>query len=81
MQKIIPALARLNQALDRLHESHGSADRAQAQLDAWEVQCAHLRSDISALKKQKQDLELRQTKAAQQVEKAMAQIDQVLGAE
>jgi hypothetical protein len=38
-------------------------------------------SDISALKKQKQDLELRQTKAAQQVEKAMAQIDQVLGAE
>ena len=82
MQKIRPALERLNQAITRL-EAHqrSQAETAAppaAELAELELQCAHLRADVSALKKQKAELETLQRRAAQQVEKAMVQIDAVL---
>ena len=51
----------------------------QAEVEALELQCAHLRTDVSVLKKQKQELEARTKKATQYVEKAMTQIDQAMG--
>ena len=51
----------------------------QAEVDALSVQCAHLRADVSSLKKKKAELEANQKRASQQVEKAMRQIDDVLG--
>jgi regulator of replication initiation timing len=50
-----------------------------AELDALQIECAHLRTDLSTLKKQNQTLEGAQKRAATQVEKAMQQIDDVLG--
>lgn len=86
MQKIRPALERLNAALDKLdkHQKKLAANGGdmvgkQAELDALTVQCAHLRTEVSGLKKKKLALEASQKRAAQQVEKAMRQIDDVLG--
>lgn len=86
MQKVSPALERLMRAVDRLSADHTRLSEAGrdvigklAELDALNVECAHLRSEVSALKKKNQQLESAQTRAAQQVEKAMRQIDDVLG--
>lgn len=86
MQKVTPALERLMQAVDKLAADHARLSEAGrdvigrlAELDALNVECAHLRSEISALKKKNQQLEGSQKRAAQQVEKAMRQIDDVLG--
>ena len=86
MQKITPALERLMQAVDRLAADHGRlADAGRdvigklAELEALNVECAHLRSEVSTLKKKNQQLESSHQRAAQQVEKAMRQIDDVLG--
>ena len=86
MQKVTPALERLMQAVDKLAADHARLAEAGrdvigrlAELDALNVECAHLRSEISALKKKNQQLEGSQKRAAQQVEKAMRQIDDVLG--
>jgi chromosome segregation ATPase len=86
MQKIQPALERLLSAVDKLNAEHArlSADGQtmlgkMAELDALQIECAHLRTDISTLKKQNQNLEGTQKRAASQVEKAMQQIDDVLG--
>ena len=86
MQKIQPALERLLKAVDRLTAEHArlSADGETmlgqlAVLDALQIECAHLRTDLSTLKKQNQTLEGAQKRAATQVEKAMQQIDDVLG--
>ena len=87
MQKIRPALERLNAALDKLEKHQkklaangGDLVGKQAELDALSVQCAHLRAEVSGLKKKKAEMEASQRRAATQVEKAMRQIDDVLGA-
>lgn len=81
MQKIRPALERFNEAVIRL-EQHLSAQAAaadkSAEAEALELQCAHLRAEVSALKKQKAELEAVQKRAAAQIDKAMARIDGVL---
>lgn len=86
MQKIQPALERLLNAVDRLTAEHARLSEAGedmlgklAALDALEVEAAHLRTEVSNLKKQNQNLEGAQKRAATQVEKAMRQIDDVLG--
>ena len=86
MQKIRPALERLNTALDalakqqkQLAQNGGDLVGKQAEIDALALQCAHLRADVSALKKQKQQLEAAQKRAGLQVDKAMRQIDEILG--
>ena len=90
MQKIMQALDRLNRAIDQLADE--SAQRAAAQRQATaqynesrrnearlDEAGAHLRADISSLKKTNEKLENSRRRAAQQVEKAMEQIDDVLG--
>lgn len=86
MQKIQPALERLLNAVDRLKAEHARLSEAGedmlgklAALDALEVEAAHLRTQVSNLKKQNQNLEGAQKRAATQVEKAMRRIDDVLG--
>ena len=86
MQKIQPALERLLNAVDRLTAEHARLSEAGEDmlgklgaLDALEVEAAHLRTQVSNLKKQNQNLEGAQKRAATQVEKAMRQIDDVLG--
>ncbi len=74
MQKIHAAMERFNAALDKLEKLDTQAD-----LDALSLQCAHLRGEISSLKKQKAALEANQRRAMVQVDKAMRQIDTVLG--
>ena len=86
MQKIQPALERLLNAVDKLSAEHARLTEAGedmlgklAALDALEVEAAHLRTQVSNLRKQNQNLEGAQKRAATQVEKAMRQIDDVLG--
>jgi chromosome segregation ATPase len=86
MQKIRPAMERLNAALDRLekHQKKSAANGGdmigkQAEVDALAMQCAHLRAEVSSLKKKKAELEAAQTRAGVQIDKAMRQIDDVLG--
>lgn len=86
MQKIRPALERLNVALDalakqqsKMRQNGGDLIGKQAEIDALALQCAHLRAEVSALKKQKQQLEAAQKRAGVQVDKAMRQIDEILG--
>jgi len=86
MQKIRPALERLNAALDalakqqtKMQQNGGDLIGKQAEIDALALQCAHLRADVSALKKQKQQLQAAQKRAGVQVDKAMRQIDEILG--
>ena len=81
MQKIQQVLDRLEKALAQLDDTHKAAKAKQAEVEALELQCAHLRTDVSVLKKQKQELETRNKKATQYVEKAMAQIDQAMGSD
>ena len=61
MTKIEPALDRLHTALEKLgtgvHQSHRSADAAHAKTAALDNECAHLRAEVSALKKHNQELE------------------------
>ena len=85
MQKIRPALERLNTALDalakqqtKMQQNGGDLIGKQAEIDALALQCAHLRADVSALKKQKQQFEAAQKRAGVQVDKAMRQIDEIL---
>ncbi len=79
MQKIQQVLDRLEKALALLKDTHEATMAKQAEVEALELQCAHLRTDVSVLKKQKQELEARTKKATQYVEKAMTQIDQAMG--
>ena len=85
MKKIRPALERLNAAVDalakqqaKMAENGGDMIGKQAELDALSLQCAHLRADVSALKKRKQQMEAAQKRAGVQVDKAMRQIDEIL---
>jgi septal ring factor EnvC (AmiA/AmiB activator) len=82
MTKIEPALDRLHTALEKLgtgvHQSHRSADAAQAKTAALDNECAHLRAEVSALKKHNQELEARCRRGAQHIEKVMGQIDSLL---
>ena len=64
MQKIQPALERLLNSVDKLSAEHARLSEAGedmlgklAALDALEVEAAHLRSEVSSLKKQNQNLE------------------------
>tara|TARA_B100000963_G_scaffold304264_1_gene277990 strand:+ start:1054 stop:1320 length:267 start_codon:yes stop_codon:yes gene_type:complete len=86
MEKIQPALERLLNAVDKLSAEHARVNAAGenmtsklAALGVMEVEAAHLRTEVSNLKKQCQNLESVQKRAATQVEKAMRQIDDVLG--
>tara|TARA_B100000963_G_scaffold309372_1_gene285276 strand:- start:344 stop:610 length:267 start_codon:yes stop_codon:yes gene_type:complete len=86
MEKIQLALERLLNAVDKLSAEHARISAAGeimssklATLDVLEVEAAHLRTQVSNLKKQSQNLESAQKRAATQVEKAMRQIDDVLG--
>ena len=71
MQKITNALTRLTQALERLEAQQQKLIDEKASHAALEIEAAHLRSDVSSLKKHKQDLQSKQKKAAQEVDKAM----------
>ena len=86
MQKLQTALERLLNAVDKLSAEHARLSEAGedmlsklAALDALEVEAAHLRTHVSNLKRQNQNLEGAQKRAATQVENAMRQIDDVLG--
>ena len=76
----------MNAALDalakqqtKMQQNGGDLIGKQAESDALALQCAHLRADVSALKKQKQQLQAAQKRAGVQVDKAMRQIDEILG--
>ena len=82
MTKIEPALDRLHAALEKLgtgvHQSRRNEDAARAETAELDNQCAHLRAEVSALKKHNQELDARCRRSAQQIEKVMGQIDSLL---
>ena len=82
MTKIEPALDRLHTALEKLgagvHQTRRSEDAARAKTAELDNQCAHLRAEISALKKHNQELDARCRRGVQQIEKVMGQIDSLL---
>ena len=82
MTKIEPALDRLHTALEKLgtgvHQSRRNEDAARAETADLDNQCAHLRAEVSALKKYNQELDGRCRRGAQQIEKVMQQIDSLL---
>ena len=82
MTKIENALDRLHTALDKLgtgvHQSRRNEDAARAETADLDNQCAHLRAEVSALKKHNQELDARCRRSAQQIEKVMGQIDSLL---
>ena len=82
MTKIEPALDRLHAALEKLgsgvHQTRRSEDAAHAKTSELDNQCAHLRAEVSALKKHNQELSARCRRGAQQIEKVMRQIDSLL---
>ena len=82
MTKIEPALDRLHTALEKLgtrvHQSRRNEDAARAETADLDNQCAHLRAEVSALKKHNQELDARCRRSAQQIEKVMGQIDSLL---
>ena len=82
MTKIEPALDRLHTALEKLgtgvHQSRRNEDAARAETAELDNQCAHLRAEVSALKKHNQELDARCRRSAQQIEKVLGQIDILL---
>ena len=82
MTKIENALDRLHTALEKLgsgvHQSRRNEDAARAETADLDNQCAHLRTELSALKKHNQELDARCRRSAQQIEKVMGQIDSLL---
>ena len=82
MTKIEPALDRLHTALEKLgtgvHKSRRNEDAARAETADLDNQCAHLRAEVSALKKHNQELDARCRQSAQQIEKVIGQIDSLL---
>ena len=62
MTKIEPALDRLHAALEKLgtgvHQSRRNEDAARAETADLDNQCAHLRAEVSALKKHNLELSL-----------------------
>ncbi|CAI8334532.1 MAG: hypothetical protein ISQ27_02640 [PS1 clade bacterium] len=85
MTKIEPALDRLHTALEKLgtgvHQSRRSEVAERTKSVDLDTQCAHLRAEVSALKKQNQDLDARCRRAAQQIDKVTGQINDVLEGE
>ena len=82
MTKIENALDRLHTALEKLgsggHQSRRNEDAARAETADLDNQCAHLRAEVSAMKKHNQELDARCRRSAQQIEKVMGQIDSLL---
>ena len=82
MTKIEPALDRLHTALEKLgagvYQSRRNEDAARVETADLDNQCAHLRAEVSALKKHNQELDARCRRSAQQIEKVMGQIDSLL---
>lgn len=82
MTKIEPALDRLHTALEKLgtevHQSRRNENAARAETVDLDNQCAHLRAEVSALKKHNQELDARCRRSAQQIEKVIGQIDSLL---
>ena len=82
MTNIEPAVDRLHTALEKLgagvHQTRRSEDAARAKTAELDNQCAHLRAEVSALKKHNQELDARCRRGAQQIEKVMGQIDSLL---
>ena len=81
MQKIIPALTRLQAALDALDKKVVMSPSAAKKLHDAAEQCVYLRTEVSQMKKTRKALETKQRRAAASVDKALAQIDSVLGAD
>ncbi len=78
MQKINAALERLSQAaqgISTLNDAMASRDTAMREA---QIETAHLRAEISSLKKQNQQLQADCKRAARRVEKAIEKIDNVL---
>lgn len=82
MQNVETALENFNAALlvleERLSVRLRNAGKAQAELEALQVEAAHMRSEISALKKQLSAGVAAQGKAEQQIDAAMKQLDQLM---
>ena len=81
MQKIIPALTRLQAALDALEKKVVMSASTAKKLHEAAEQCVYLRTEVSQMKKTRKALETKQRRAAANVDKALAQIDSVLGTE
>ena len=82
MQDIQTALKHFNEALQVLEECLpdrlAKAVKVKTDLDTLNIEAAHLRSEISSLKKQISAGVAAQSKAEQQIDAAMKQLDQLL---
>lgn len=82
MQDIQTALKHFNEALqvleERLPDRIAEAVKVKSDLDALNIEAAHMRSEISSLKKQISAGAAAQSKAEQQIDAAMKQLDQLM---
>ena len=82
MQDIQTALKHFNEALQVLEEHLpdriAEAVKVKSDLDALNIEAAHMRSEISSLKKQISAGDAAQSKAEQQIDAAMKQLDQLM---
>ncbi|EJW21440.1 hypothetical protein IMCC14465_12360 [alpha proteobacterium IMCC14465] len=82
MQDIQTALKNFTEALqkleDRLPERMAKAAQAKSELESLTIEAAHMRSEISALKKQISAGASAQGKAEQQIDAAMKQLDELM---
>ena len=82
MQDIQTALKHFNEALQVLEECLpdriAEAVKVKSDLDELNIEAAHMRSEISSLKKQISASAAVQSKAEQQIDAAMKQLDQLM---
>ncbi len=82
MQDIQKALKHFNEALQvlekRLPDRIAELVKVKSDLDALNIEAAHMRSEISSLKKQISAGDAAQGKAEQQIDAAMKQLDQLI---
>ena len=82
MQDIQTALKHFNEALlvleERLPDRIAELVKVKSDLDALNIEAAHMRSEISSLKKQISAGAAAQSKAEQQIDAAMKQLDQLM---
>ena len=82
MQDIQTALKHFNEALqvleERLPDRIAELVKVKSDLDELNIEAAHMRSEISSLKKQISASAAVQSKAEQQIDAAMKQLDQLM---
>ena len=82
MQDIQTALKHFNEALQvldkRLPDRIAELVKVKSDLDELNIEAAHMRSEISSLKKQISASAAVQSKAEQQIDAAMKQLDQLM---